>query len=265
MNNVSSTAASGEMIKTDAAIMNIYVFFSGKEGEMTGDMLINELGTILKISARVIERYGGRITQISEAGISVVFTRDSENALRCAVEICSNYDRQNETENIFSLTIGIHYGTVCMGTVGFGSFSTFVAVSGDKSLARRISELAEPLGAKILITGSAADRIAGFSGRYSSRRLGFVRSRISERDIELFDVFDGDPAETKYKKRRSRLFFEKGVELFLAESYLQARSYFIELLKFDRVDKPAKEYIFKCDSFLADDKPESSARYLAVI
>ncbi len=256
-----ATTASAALTKKEAAIMNIHVFFPG--GERTSEELISVLGAILGGAAPVIEKYGGMICRVSEAGISAIFERECDKALRCATEICTKTFANAEASDA-KLTVGIHYGTVSMGTIGYGSFSTFIAVSEDSSLAIRISELAAGFNAAILITDAAAGRIRDLGSRFSVRRLGLIRSKQDGRDTELYDVFDGDPADSKYKKRRSKIFFEKGVELFLAGNYLQARSYFIELLKFDRSDGPAKEYVYKCDSFISDEQTDSS-KYLAVI
>ncbi|MBR6101121.1 MAG: hypothetical protein IKP95_01700 [Ruminococcus sp.] len=261
MDNGTMTAAA--LTKTEAAIMNIHVFFPGS-GQRTSDEMISVLGAILGSAAPVIEKHGGRICWISEAGISAVFEGECDRALRCAAEICSAPALTSEAASA-KLTVGIHYGSVSMGTLSCGSFSSFIAISDDNSLARRVSELAVGFGAVILVTAAAAERIRDFGSRFSSRRLGLIHSRCDGRDTELYDVFDGDPADIKYKKRRSKLFFEKGVELFLAESYLQARSYFIELLRFDRSDAPAKEYVYKCDSFISDPQQDGSGKYLAVI
>ena len=245
------------MTDLDAGLMNIFISFPKDRKSLTGDLVISTLSSVLRVLAPVIVRYGGKVSRVSETGITAIFPGDCESALRCAVE----FSPQLRAD----FAVGIHYGSVSMGTVSWGDFSTFIAVSIDNGLARRISETASRLGARILLTDSAAAQIRGFSNRYSCRRLGIIKSAFHDGDIGIYDVYDGDPSERRYNKHRSRLFFEKGVELFLSENWMQARSYFIELLKFDRGDLLAKEYIFKCDRFIADPDTAPEHKYLASV
>ena len=265
MDNAIMNTAPEMMNDVDAALMNIYVFFREDSGERTSDLFISRLSTIFTSAAPLIGKYSGRISFITEAGISAIFPGGCEDALGCAVEICSVDSARSSGDVHSGLTVGIHYGSVTMGTIGSGEFSTFIAVSRDNRLARSLSETADSFAAKILISGTAASRIRNFSERYSARRLGLMHSRLHDREFEVYDVFDGDSAERKYTKRRSRMFFEKGVELFLGENWLQARSYFIELLKFDRSDRPAMEYIYKCDQFISNPGSDKDLKYLAAL
>lgn len=250
--------------QTEAALLNIHVYFPG-DGEQTGDGLLEGLEAILNCAAPIAEKFGGRIARVSDAGIAIIFEGGCEKALNCAVAICTDGALRGDNKAAAEFTIGIHYGTVTMGTLGYGSFRTFIVISADNSVTRSISRFAVDCKARILITEAAASRIRDFGNRYTARRLGLIHIRYGDTDISLYDVFEGDSNESKYRKRRSKLFFEKGVELFLSGNYMQARSYFIELLKYDRSDGPAKEYVFKCDSFIADPQSAGNSRVLATI
>ena len=258
------TMTSREFTKTEAALLNVHVYFPGN-GEQTDDGLLEALGAILNCVAPLAEKFGGKIARVSDAGIAVIFENGCEKALNCAIGICADGALQSGNMPDAGVTIGIHYGTVSMGTLGSGSFRTFIAISTDNSITRSISRLAVDCRARILITETAASRIRDFGNRYTARRLGLIHSRYRNVDMDLYDVFEGDSVDSKYRKRRSKIFFEKGVDLFLSGNYMQARSYFIELLKFDRNDGPAKEYVFKCDSCIADPQAADSCRVLATI
>lgn len=258
------TMTSQSFTSAEAALLNIHVYFPG-DGEQTGDGLLEGLGAILKCAAPIAEKFGGQISRVSDAGIGILFESGCEKALNCAIAICTDGALRGDNKPAAEFTIGIHYGTVTMGTLGYGSFRTFIAVSADNAIARSLSRLAVDCRARILITEAASSRIRDFGNRYTARRLGLIHSKYGDAEINLYDVFEGDPTDSKYRKRRSKVFFEKGVELFLSGNYMQARSYFIELLKFDRNDGPAKEYVFKCDSYIADPQSADNSRVLATI
>ena len=80
----------------------------------------------------------------------------------------------------------------------------------------------------------------------------------------IFDIFDGDTTDIRNRKRKTRMLFEKGVRLFMAREFAEARSYFIEVLKADRDDKAAREYVFLCDKYysLPPDRVEEATIYI---
>ena len=109
------------------------------------------------------------------------------------------------------------------------------------------------------------DQIIGFSNRFAKRKIGLILNSSENKTYTIFDVFDGDPAEKKYSKRRSSLLFETGLEYFLEDRPLQARSCFIELLKYDRSDRIAKRYIQLCDKAINGTADDTRDKYLTVI
>ena len=68
---------------------------------------------------------------------------------------------------------------------------------------------------------------------------------------KLYDVFEGDAVEVRNKKRKSKMVFEKGVDLFAKQKLPEARQHFIEVLKMAPGDKAAKYYLLRCDQYLS--------------
>ena len=86
--------------------------------------------------------------------------------------------------------------------------------------------------------------------------LGQIYLRAADQTEELYDVYDGDSVEDKNGKRRTRLLFEKGVEFFQQRRFYDARLHFIEVLKANRMDRAAKEYLYLCSRYLGEDEKE---------
>jgi hypothetical protein len=58
--------------------------------------------------------------------------------------------------------------------------------------------------------------------------------------------------------------FEKGVELFAERKYDQARLHFVEVLKADRQDLAAKEYVYLCDKCANGEEGFAQRTYLEI-
>lgn len=249
--------------KTTAAMVNIHIN-AAEYYQPQSEEKIDAITKALVLAAPAIIENNGTLTRVSDEGIGAVFEHSCEDALLCAFDVFRSAavsDRQTEQ---FRIAIGIHYGGVCVTKVRYNDFSTNLAVSDGIRIVRTLSESAVKYDARILITDTAAQRIRSFRSRFSSRKLGVIRTMENGAEEVIFDVFDSDATELKYRKRRSRIIFESGVDMYLDGKYAQARKYFIELLKHDRNDCTAKKYIYMCDNALARHDPHTDSKYLEV-
>lgn len=257
---------SEETVKVLAAVMNISTeTFSNIILNMSDTDVISQVNAMLSYIGPIIDENKGRITQVSENGIVAVFELGCENAVKCAITICQRMvGSGKESESFKDLSVGINFGLVCTSSVGYGDFRMPMTISEGTNIARQLSYAAHKYNSRILISESVASHIADINGRYSIRRLGNIYISNDEKSECVYDVYDGDLIDEKNRKRRSKLFFETGVDLFLQGNHLQARSYFIELIKSNRDDRAAKQYLFLCDRCMSEDVDEIHKKNIEV-
>ena len=249
--------------KYDTVVMNITGLFFKERVTKDIDLgLIGVINMMTEDSANIVKKYNGKLLCVTRTGISAMFGNNFDAALQCAITISQDSELEERKSLFQGLGIGIDYGTICVGTVDHGGLHMPLVMSETTDTAVFLSNITQKYNSRILVTGSASAMMNDFQSRYNSRRLGKLYNTRTDSAIEIYDVYDGDIADSKYSKMRSRLFFENGVDLFLKGSYLEARSYFIELLKYDRNDAAAKQYVFKCDSCLSGTADENEKNYL---
>ena len=248
------------------AVMNINSgVFSNIISNIGDTDVISKVNEMLGYIGPIVKDNSGQLTNVSENGIIAVFEANCENAVKCAVSICQSFaHRDDKRFGLDDLAIGINFGLVRTSTVGYGDFSMPMTISEGAGFARFMSEICGKYNSHILITESVAQRITNFNGRFNNRRLGKFHISSENKDEVVFDVFDGDTLDSKNSKRRGKLFFETGVDVFSAGNYMQARSYFIELLKADRNDTAAKQYLFLCDRCLSEQNGSDTSKYIEV-
>ena len=262
LENVSGAKTSQEI---SSVVMNISnVVFKGSSAANGTTDKISKINLFTELVGNAVDSFGGRLLSITGSGISAMFGSNFDDAVQCAVTICQQTESEDCKSLFGELRIGIDYGTVCVGVVSYKEFSMPLVVSDNMDTAVFLSERAQAYNSRILITGGAAGLIGDFQSRYNTRRLGLIYHKASGAVEEFFDLFDGDKTDEKYSKMRSRLFFETGVDLFHKGSFLEARSYFIELLKFDRNDAAARQYVFRCDRCIAGDASDDEKQYLEI-
>ena len=197
----------------------------------------------------VISQSGGVIDHFERSALTGLYGEQCEAALTASISLCEIMDEQEGTIQYDGFGIGMDYGEVRMGIVGHEARLSVVTMSENVSLAEMLQKMAVKYGARILATARFCQRIPDFDKLFNSRRLGYFYDTMRESMIEVFDIYDGDPPERRQNKRRTRMIFEQGVDRYVHGRYEDARLHFVEVLKADRYDLAAREYLYLCDTF----------------
>lgn len=226
--------------------------------------LINQ---VLARLVPVVDQTGGLVDRFDRAGLLAIYTDRPEKALDAAVSLCQTLRLARLTEageQALDFHVTISAGPAMIGIVGAEERLEAVTISEHTSFTGFLRPLAVEYGAAVLMTGSAAGLIPHFEKRYHARTIGFVYMRTLERLERLYDVFDGDDETTRRLKEETRDLFERGVSLFCSHQYYDARLLFIEVLKKNRKDKAAKNYLYLCDTCYRQENGEEKDVWLAV-
>lgn len=245
------------------SVMSVNVLdFSNAIHTMSAQQLFSAINEVFAQIIPAITGSGGVIDSFQKAGLSAlytdrsekaglaaVYTDCSENALTAAISMCERIDHMSEPEKYAGFSVGLCFGSVMLGIVGHEERISAVSMSESVSLAEFLQEKAGKYGSRIMVTENFSRYIPDFEKNYNSRFLGYFYDHIREQAIRIFDVYDGDPPERKQSKRRTRMIFEQGVERFVHGGYDEARLHFVEVLKADRNDLAARQYLYICDTF----------------
>lgn len=223
------------------------------------------INIILSKLLPVIEENNGEANSFSDAGVTALFSQDYRSALISAISMCQEINSLNEPDFDFSsFAVGLCFGSVMIGVVGDGKSYSTLTISEYTGLAKYLQSIASKYYSKILITASYADLIDDFSKRFSNRVVGHIYLTKCQKYEMIYDVYNGDTVEIRKSKRKTKLMFEKGVNLFNEGKYDQARLHFVEVLKADRQDLAAKEYVYLCDKCAKGETGFSQRTHLEV-
>lgn len=244
-----------KIIKTSVLSCNISGF-DRIIRQQSAEEIFRYVNNILSLVVPCVLYQEGEIDEYVDAGLSAFFLDSPENALRCAVSVCEALDQAGVGE-VYS--IGLAYGDVMIGVVGHEERFGTLSISETAGLTEFLKKQAVRCRARILITGNLKRQIPAFEESYHSRYLGDIYLKSAKRTEELYDVFDGDVPTDKNRKHKTRLLFEEGVNLYKNKNFSEARLHFVEVLKADRLDGAAKEYLYLCNGYLEKQKPERDA------
>ena len=245
----------GDRTQRDLTILSMSVAnFEKTTGNLTGEERFELINQIISKLTSKIDKNGGVVEKYTEAGLTALYPESSEQAITTAISACQATDVIN-TSNGFGpnqrieLASGISHGPATVGIVGQEEHFAAITISEQTNLSNHLSKIAPKYGSRILATAFAINEIEGFEERYSARFIGFLYVEATNKTEKLYDLFDGDREESKHLKKQTKGLFEKGVNLYCAKEFYEARQVFIEVLKQYNGDKAAKEYIYLCDRY----------------
>lgn len=238
----------GEQRTIQAVVMSFHVHgFVNIVRSRNTEEIFEFVNRILGYVVPAVLLQGGEIDKFSRAGLTAFYLQEPEKALRAAISACELVNQGEGTDTPYSM--GLCYGGVLAGIVGQESRMGILTISDTTGKAEFLQKLGERYGARILISGNLKEQIPGFEKRYNSRYLGNIYLKVSGAIEELYEVYDGDYHVDKNAKRKTKLLFEKGVALFQERKFYDAQLHFIEVLKVNRMDGAAKEYLYLCNQY----------------
>lgn len=242
----------GDEIQGEFTILSLHALdYPKQSAAFSAEQVYKDINRVLSMLVEPINSHHGVVEHFEDTGLSAFFTVSSGEALDAAIDIQRLLEEQMPGNG---RTIAISYGRVMIGVIGHEQRMEVTTISAHSDLAKELRLKGDKYGAHILITHLVYEQIADFEEHYHARYLGNIYLAANNAYERVYDVYDGDAEEEFYYKDLTKPLFEKGVDLFVAKKFYEARLVFVEVLKQHRKDKAAKEYLYRCDRYykLAD-------------
>ncbi len=245
----------GDQMVGDMTILSLHAMnYPRQKMYLSAEQVYTDINRVLSLLVEPINRHYGVVEHFDDTGLSAFFTVRSQEALDAAIDIWRLLDERTAGG---ARTIAISYGRVMIGVIGHEQRMEATAISAHSDLAKTLRLKGDKYGAHILITHLVYEQIPDFEEHYHARYLGNIYLSANHSYERVYDVYDGDSEEEFYYKDLTKELFEKGVGLFVARKFYDARLVFVEVLKQHRKDKAAKEYLYRCDRYYKmDDEAE---------
>lgn len=242
----------GDEMQGEFTILSLHALdYPKQSAAFSAEQVYKDINRVLSMLVEPINSHHGVVEHFEDTGLSAFFAVSSGEALDAAIDIQRLLEDQMPGNG---RTIAISYGRVMIGVIGHEQRMEATTISAHSDLAKELRLKGDKYGAHILITHLVYEQIADFEERYHARYLGNIYLAANNAYERVYDVYDGDSEEEFYYKDLTKPLFERGVNLFVAKKFYEARLVFVEVLKQHRKDKAAKEYLYRCDKYykLAD-------------
>ena len=258
----------GDHIKSEMTILfsDIRSFTSISE-KMNANENFEFVNNFLKQIEPVIRKNSGFIDKYIGDAIMALFANSTDDGLNAGVEMIKSLEQYNKQlilrgENPISIGVGIHTGTVILGTVGNEERMDVTVISDAVNISSRIEGLTKQYEIPMIVTEQVVEKLSNKERDVNVRFLDTVKVKGKEKYISIYECFDHENDENIVAKKETKEFFENGMKSFLKNDFPQAKELFAKVCKRNRNDTLAhrlllqseqKNHISRHGSNFADD------------
>lgn len=237
----------GDQIEQEMSLLfaDIREFTSLSE-QMSPKENFNFLNAYLSRVSPIIRRHDGFIDKYMGDGMMALFPQTANDAINAAIAMQKevqlyNTHRQSVDYEPIRIGIGIHSGSVMLGTIGETERMEGTVIADAVNLTARLEELTKRYGASILISSDTFLALDDMEN-YHFRFLGKVKVKGKSKTVSIFEVLNGDTEELMALKIQTKAEFELGLILYHRHRLRDAKACFDRVLELNPKDQAAKLY-----------------------
>ncbi|NEO15758.1 MULTISPECIES: ATP-binding protein [unclassified Moorena] len=224
--------------------------FTSLSEKMSPQDNFNFINDYLSRVSPVIRNYNGFIDKYIGDAVMALFPEKADHALKAAIEMQKqvysyNSHRNNSGYEPIASGIGLHKGSLILGTVGESQRMDTTVIADTVNLASRLESLTKIYGAEILISKPTLTDLDNRES-YHYRCLGRVKVKGKSQPVEIFEVYDANPEHLIAFKSDTNPRFEEAVAYYVEKKFAQAQRIFEELLESNHQDRVVELYIERC-------------------
>lgn len=232
------------------------VFFSDIRGftslaeKLNSEDVFKFLNTYFRQTISIINRNSGFVDKIIGDGIMAIFPNSPNDAVQASTEIMeaiSEWNRLREKEGLLSVSagIGIHTGTLSMGTVGTEERLDTTVIGDTVNIASRLENLNKEYRTKVILSETVYSELDEKWKRYI-REIDNTRIRGREKNLTIYECFAGADTDSVSKIIKTSSIYQEALVRFKQKNFTEARRLFTQCSSIHPEDPVIQQYIHRC-------------------
>ncbi len=230
--------------------------FTTLSESMSPEENFNFINSYLKRFVPIIQAHNGLIDKYIGDGVMALFPEKPEDALLASIgmgkelKVYNTHRKRNNYPPI-QIGIGVHTGTLMLGTIGSEKRMEGTVIADAVNIASRIENLTKTFGASIIISGDTLDRL---KDTFSFRPLGKVRVKGKGAKVAIYEIFiDESKDRLKIETLKD---FKDGLSEYFNRNFAEASVHFDHVVRKNPDDKAAALYRQHSADFMLNGVPD---------
>ncbi|WP_204105275.1 MULTISPECIES: adenylate/guanylate cyclase domain-containing protein [Spirulina sp. CCY15215] len=191
--------------------------FTSISENMSPEQNFDFLNAYLHQVSPIIREHRGFIDKYIGDAIMALFYHSPENGIEAAIAMQNqvklfNQDSHEKGYPAIQIGIGLHCGNLMLGTVGEKQRMDTTVIADAVNLASRLETATKQYGASILMSEQTLNRLTN-ADQYAYRFLGQILVKGKKEPTRIYEIYEADPLQLKTFKTKTKLLFEKAVNL----------------------------------------------------
>ena len=208
----------------------------------------------------VIRAHKGFIDKYIGDAIMALFSASSDDAVRAAVEmqkqvIFYNEHRKKTDYAPITIGIGLHRGSLMLGTIGERERMESTVISDAVNLASRLEGLTKVYGSQILVSEAIIDRLEE-PKNYLYRFVDRVTVKGKTTVISVFEIYEAETESSVQLKQQTLENFQEALDCYYHKKFSAAQKIFEKILQINPQDGVAKLYLQRSRKYRMYGVPE---------
>ncbi len=219
------------------------------------------IGVINRYLAHVqpgITAYGGFVGQYYGDGILALFPNEPDDALHGAIAMCRGLEAYNRDQSAefpaLHFGMGLHSGSVILGTIGDPDHFQCTVVGDSVNLASRMEGLTKHFGSTLVLNAATRERIVA-PDQFAMRSLGSVAVAGWTEGMEMFECVACYPEALQQQIMANHAVYCDGLAAYRAGRWAQAQKLFEFCVDACERDVVARGFAQRCRDRSLRDEP----------
>lgn len=254
-NNISELGV-GDFVEKEMSLLftDIRNFTSMSES-MSAEDTIRFLNSYFLRMNPVVDHYNGFIDKFMGDAIMAIF-ENAEDSLKAAIEMrlelrVYNAHRKSVGYKPIQTGIGLHRGSMVLGTVGSDNRIDTTVIGDTVNLASRVETMTKIFKIPLLFTDAIYKQLNN-PDNFLLRELDSVRLRGKRHPIVLYECFDIDATNIQDQKSITLSDYQTGLFLYKAGNFTEAIHYFGKCLETCKSDDVSMLYKKRCEKLIKE-------------
>ena len=244
----------GDQVQQEMTVLfaDIRSFTSLSEG-MSPQENFNFINEYLSIVTPEIHSHNGFIDKYIGDAVMALFPESPNDAVLSAIAMqmkvaLYNESRQQRGEVPIKIGIGLHTGSLMLGTIGGAQRMEGTVIADAVNLASRLEGLSKQYGTAIAISEKVLFQLENME-QYGYRFLDRVKVKGKKEAVAVFEIYDSDSVSQQQLKKLTRSDFEEAIVLYYQQKFDLAQQSFQAILQINPQDVAAQLYCARCAKY----------------
>jgi len=247
----------GDQIQKEMTVMFADIrSFTTLSENLTPEENFQFVNTLLSGLGPIIRKHNGFIDKFLGDGVMALFSKSPDDAVHAAREMQRSLIEFNQTRPKNAhvrIGIGIHTGTLMLGTVGESRRMEGTVISDVVNVASRLESLTKVFGSGIIVSEETLNKL---TSTYPHRSLGIVRVKGKRQAVSIYEILSGvDPLDDV--KLQTRGLLDEALKQYQRSVLNLALDGFGKVLTINPDDQVAKVYAERVAQLQRDGKATS--------